>query len=412
MPDALPAVDPLALAHRLAAITDRGACSDGERLAARESTRILREHGRRGVRTQTLWVRPANPLVCALPAAAGVAATLVLVDHARVAIALAVVALLLLAGEATGRAPLLSRALVAARATQNVVSTGGNPDAPVRLVVTASLDTPRGGLLDAGGRVPRAAAGLRRRLRGHLPGRHGLTAFLLLWVAAAAGARQAGLGAQVAGASVLVPALALLALAAGLGEAGLVRPGRPGANANASSAAVALALVAALDRRPPRMLGVDLVLAGAGEAGAVGLRRWIAAQKRAGRRAEEVVILHVAASGRGGPVWWTRDGALVPLRLHPQLRAIAARVADGERHLGARPYESRRMSGAAVARGRGWPAIAVGAVDAAGVVPDAGRDADVPDTLDPTTLADVLALALGIVARLDAELAAVHTPQA
>lgn len=400
-----PPFDLSAVLARLAAVEDRGACSDGERLAARQAARELLALGRRGVRTQTVWVRPSGPAVAIMLALAGVLAGVLSVDHAVPALVLAGAAVLLQAGDLSGRAPLLRRA-TPARATQNVVSPGGRPDAPVRLVVTASLDTPRGGLLDGSGRLPRAVARTRRALRGHLPGRHGLLLLGLVATAAGCGARVAGAGGTALGVAQLVPAVALLGLVALLADAASVRPGRPGANANASAAAVALALVAALDRRPPRALAVDLVLAGAGEAGALGMRRWVRERRRDGVRAEDVVVLHVAACGRGRPVWWTREGLVLPLRYHPQLTALAARVAAAEPHLGARAHESRRATGARAARAAGWPAIAVGCLDETGVVPDAGQDRDTVERLDPVALQGALQLALGLVAGLDEALSA------
>lgn len=397
-------VDPLALLRRQAAVAGRGACSDGERIAARHAALELRAIGRRGVRTQTVWVRPAGPLVAAMLGLAGVVASVIAVDHPRTGLIVVLVALVLLIGELSGRAPLVRR-FTYARATQNVVSGGGRPDAPVRLIVTAGLDTPRGGILDSGGATARAAARLRTRLGGHLPGRYGVLLLALGGVAGCCGAREWGVDGAGLNALQLLPTVVLLVTATAIADAGLTRAGGPGAGANASAAAVALALVAALDRRPPRALAVDLVLAGAGEAGALGLRRWIAAQRRDGVRAEDVALLHIAACGHGTPVWWTRDGAVLPLSFHPQLTTIAARVAVGERHLGARPHESRRTTGARVARAAGWPAIAVGAVDGSGVVPRAGRDRDTPDAVDPAAVNAVLELALAIVAGLDAEFA-------
>ncbi|WP_354701489.1 hypothetical protein [Paraconexibacter sp. AEG42_29] len=395
-------IDPLALLRRQAAVTGRGACTDGERIAARDAARELRAIGRRGVRTQTVWVRPAGPLVAALLGLVAVVASVVAVDHPRTGAIAALAALVLLIGDLSGRAPLVRR-LTYARATQNVISTGGRPDAPVRLIVTAALDTPRGGILDSGGATARAVARLRAGLGGHLPGRHGALLLGVAGLAAGCVARERGAEAAWLDVAQLLPTVALLALTGLLADAGLTRAGRHGAGANAAAAAVALGLVAALDRRPPRALAVDLVLAGAGEADAAGLQRWIAAQRREGMQARDVAVLHIAACGHGRPVWWTREGSVVPLAYHPQLTAIAARAATRERHLGARPHQSRRTTGGRVARAAGWPAIAVGALER-GVVPHAGRDSDTPDAVDPRAVAAVLELALAIVAGLDAEI--------
>lgn len=398
-------VDPIAVLARFAAIEDRGACSDGERVAARQAVKELRATGRRGARTRTVWVRPAGAALGVVLGLAGVVASLVAVDHPTTGLAVAIAAAVLLVDDLAGRAPLLRR-FTYARATQNVISDGGRPDAPVRLIITAALDTPRAGILDGDGWTARFVVRMRRRLRGHLPGRYGALLLALVGITACCGARVAGLDEQWLGAVQFLPTLVALALAALLLDAAVTRPGVPGAGANAAAAAVALALVAQLDRRPPRVLAVDLVFAGAGEAGALGMRRWVADQRRAGVVSEDVAVLHIAPCGHGTPVWWTRDGLLVALPYHQQLTRIAARVAAGEAHLGARPVESRRTSGARAARAARWPAIAVGCLDDAGVVPHAGGPDDTVASVDPAAIDGVLQLALGIVAGLDADLVA------
>ncbi len=399
-----PSLDLHAVLARLASVEDRAACSNAERLTARRAVRELRAVGRRGVRTQTEWVRPAGTLVAAALALAGVGASVAAVDHPKAALGVLVAALVLLAGDLSGRAPVLRR-LTYARATQNVISVGGRPGARVRLVVTACLDTPRGGLLDSSGRLARLLSRTRRGLRGHLPGRYGALLIGLLGVIACVGARVAGVDGRWLGAVQLAPTLVLLAATGLLVDALTARVGRPGAGANASAAAVAIALVAALDRRPPQALGVDLVLAGAGEAGALGMRCWVRRQRRDGVRPEDVAVLHIAACGRGRPVWWTRDGLVLARPYHPQLVRVAERTAAAEAHLGARPHQTRRATGASAARAAGWPAIAVGCVDDDGVVARAGGDEDTVERVDPAGPAAVLALALGLVSALEAELA-------
>ncbi|MCW3013746.1 MAG: hypothetical protein JWO02_838, partial [Solirubrobacterales bacterium] len=224
------ALDPIAPLTRLAAVEDRLACSNGERLAARQATRELRAIGRRGARTQTQWVRPTGTLIAAALAVTGVGGSVISVDHPEAGLVVVLAALVLLVGDLSGRAPLLRR-LTYGRATQNVVSSGGRPDAPVRLIITASLDTPRGGILDGGGGVPRSLARVRRTLRGHLPGRYGVLLVSLIATAACAGARVGGIDAGWLGAVQLVPTLLLLAAAGLLTDAATARAGKPGAGA-------------------------------------------------------------------------------------------------------------------------------------------------------------------------------------
>jgi hypothetical protein len=397
-------MDPTELVQRLSAIPARVAGSDAERRAARLLARELRTIGRRP-RVQTLWVRPSWPPVLALVAVLSVMGTIVSVDAPEVGVGLCAAAFLAFVADLAGL-PLLRR-LTFERATQNVVSVDTR-EAPVRLIVTASVDTPRAGPLTHG-RAARLAARLRRWLGPVALGGYGVVALALLAATLLAGLRAGGAEGDVMGAIQLVPVAVLIAaigvaLDTWTGEVG------PGANANASACAVAVALVAALDRTPPPRLAVDLVLAGAGEAQALGMRRWIAAQRRAGLAPTEVAVLHIGACGDGDPVWWVRDGAVVPLGAHPQLLGVAERAAAADPALGARPVQSRRMTGARAARARGWPSLAIGAMDADGIAPRVGTRGDVPEAIDPDAMDRTLAFALAVVAGLDRELARVHGP--
>lgn len=357
----------------------RGPCTDAERRAARLLARELKRSGRRS-RTETVWVRPQWPTIWLLHAVLGIAGSVVSVDDPIVGTVILGVAAVSALAELSGRARLLSL-LLPRRATQNVVSE--SPDrAAVRLIVTAAYDAPRAhtAFVSSLAGLDRA---LRRRTRGWWPHPLGLLALALPMLAACAGARIAGVESPALGAVQLVPTVGCILAVAVLTDLAFARPHR-GANANASAAAVALALVAALDERPPRRLAVDLVLAGAGEAGALGLRAHIRGRRRT-TRAQEVAVLHLEACGAGTPGAARSGGPLVALRFHPQL----VRVTGASRR-------SRRVDGALAARRARWPAIALGCLDESG---------GTPERLEPAALEGALASAREAVARLDAELA-------
>lgn len=387
--------------ERLTAIDHRYAGSDAERRAARLLAAELRRMGRRNTRTQTFWMRPAWPVVHAFLAIVGVAGSVVSVDHPQLGLGLAVGALLAMALDLSGRFTPLRR-LTLERASQNVVSLDPRGEAPVRLVITTATDTPRA-TVATGTAMAGVPSRLRERLGGHLPSVHGIAVVALAAVAACCAARVAGTDARWLGAIQLVPSVVLLLALAVMLDLLTSAVGRQGAAANAGAAAVALALVDELRTRPPRALAVDVVFAGAGDAHAAGMRRWVDAQRRAGLTPEAVCVLHLAACGAGRPVWWTRDGLILPLRFHPRLIAHCEAVALDETHLGARAHESRATSGARAARAAGWPAIAIGSLPASGAI--VLGDADSVERIDPGALQDVMALALGMIARLDAELA-------
>jgi hypothetical protein len=349
----------------LAATEDRLAGSDAERRAARALAAELRAQGRE-VRVRTFWVRPEWAGVQALCAAAGVAGSVLSVSHHVAGVAVAGAALLLAVLDTTRLAPL--RRLTMSRATQNVVSPPAAP-APVTLIVTAAVDRPRGGTLR---RVPMPLA---------------LHAAALALVTAFALARVLGAGGIALGVAQLVPT-ALLVLAVGA----FVEAALGDAVSDDDSAVVAaLRVTRALQQAPPRRLAVEVVLAGAGGAHALGLTRFVRAERKR-RRAEEVALLHLEPCAQGDPVFWTHDGLLVPQRLHPTLTRVAAAAAREESYLRARALRRPAGAGARAARRAGWPALAIGARGEG-----RGGEEAVRATVE---------LCLAVVARLDRELSA------
>ena len=321
-------MDPAALAGRLEAIEGRAPGSDAERRAAMLVARTLRDGGRRP-RVKTLWIRPHRNLPRAVLALLGVAATIVAVEQPEIGLALAVAALLGAALEAFG-VPTLGL-LLARRATQNVVAASAGPrEGRVLVVLAASVAAPPGGVLGAA----------ERALPRFVPGALGWLLVGLAGVIACAAARMAGAEGSAVGAAQLVPSVLLLALLGAWVDAGLALPHRTPAGGPAAAAAVA----AALDAQPPRALDVEVLIAGSPAA--------YVRERRHELDPEDVVLIELA-SAKGALRYATHAGELVPLRLHPQLTAAAARIP------GARPFASRGRSAARLARGRRWPAVAL-----------------------------------------------------
>jgi hypothetical protein len=356
---------PADLAAQLAALGQRPAGSEGERLAHRRLADELRALGRT-VRTDTFWSRPNAAAVGALCATAGLAGSVVAVDHPQTGLWIALAALLGLLADAAGVGPL--RLLTRERASQNVVSAARGAK-PVTLLVTAPVAAPRRGVL----------AGIPGALRMAVVGLFGVCAMCAV--------RAAEVEGGWIGAAQLVPTVLLIvAIAAFLDAASAPADEATGA---ASAPAAALAVVRELDARPLQRLAVEVVLSGAG---ARGVREHVRALRRAGVRATEVCVLDLGDCGAGPPRFWTREGELLALAYHPRLVALARRLAADERHLGARATATATMSGAWAARVRGWPAIRLGTRRQGG-------------ELDPDALARVVELAVGLVQRLDADLA-------
>jgi hypothetical protein len=176
----------------------------------------------------------------------------------------------------------------------------------------------------------------------------------------------------------------------------------PGANVPGSAVGTALALVEALDRSPAPRLDVELVLAGAGEGPALGMRAYVRARRR--RQPEETAVLAIEPCGVGTPCWVTRDGQLFPLRYHPRLIELCQRAAGADPSLGAPPFASHGMAQAFPARIARWPAIAVGCRDERDQVPGAHEAWDVADRLDARSMEAALELCLALVGRLSDDL--------
>jgi hypothetical protein len=392
-------MDPLSIATGLAAFRGRGPGSDAERRAALWLARSLQRPGR-DVEVRTLWVRPQWPAALALHAALGIVGSIVTVSSPAIGAGVLAATLVSFGLDLSGRAFLL-RSLLPRRATQNVLARPRAREKAkrVRLIVTAHYDAPRSGLAYRDG-VRRAVA---RASRGHAPGPLTVVLGALALLTALAALQLGGAGGQILRALQLAATVALLLALALLVDIALSHTG-PGANDNASAVGVALALTAALDRAPPPHLAVDVVLAGAGEGSALGLR----AQLREWRRhlpREGAVVLDLLPCGRGRPRFWTRDGVGLPLRLHPRLVALAQAVARDEAHLEASAYRGRGSSGAYAARAAGFPALAIGCLDGDGVALGGRQHTDTVEALDPDALRAALEFCLVLVDRIDSEIA-------
>jgi hypothetical protein len=384
----------------LSSFANRGPGTDSERRAARWlQGRMRSSTGRRG-RLEVHWVRPQRAAVLALHIVVVVAASLAAVSVPVVATIVLAVALASLLLDVSGRGMILRR-FTPERATQNLVASPPDARKPVLLVIAAAYDVPAGGTL-AGPFVRRAVAALRRVAGGRGPGATAWLVLVTLAILGCAIARARGVDASWLGAVQLAPTVVLLPVFALLVDASLTARG-PGANADASAVAVALALAEALGDAPPERLAVEVALLGASASTGLGARRYVRARRAAD--ANRLALLELKPCGRGRPHYWESDGELVPLALHPRMRAVAAGVARAHPELGAAPIRGRATGAALAARERGWPAIALGALDRDGETPGAGRADDLPERTDDISLRASYEFALAFVRALDADLA-------
>ena len=324
------------IATGLCTFAGRRAGTDAERRAALWLVGELRGRGRAAA-IETFWCRPNWALAHAWHALLGLAASVLIVSQPRIGGVIALVALVSVAFDAAiGRS--LGRRLTPEHASQNVVAldVDDGADAP-RLVMTANYDAGRTGLVNRP--AARALALALRRVAGDgrlTPGWLGWLAIGLVWLVVVAIARNGGSSGTAIGIVQLVPSIALLGAAVALVELG-VSPASPAAGDNATGVAVAIATVDALDARGRGPgLAVDLVLQGASDGDAAGLRHHLG---RRGPARGRPFVIGIAAAGAGSPRWWRSDGPLWPLRYdgtwpgwRPMPAATAPVIAGAARH--------------------------------------------------------------------------------
>jgi|SRR5579884_1099242 len=394
---------------RLARFAGRGPGSDAERRAALWLARELASGGRE-TQLEPFWCRPNWAIAHSWHVALALAGSLVSVTSPRVGGVLIVVALVsMITDEQLGVS--LGRRLSPERASQNVIATPGKrastAEQPVRLIITANYDAGRTALVYRS-RPRRAAAWLRQTANGVTPGWMGWLAIILAWLLATAIARTGGARGAGIGVVQLVPTVALVLTLAALIDMA-TGPFGPAAGDNASGVGVALAIASALDAAPPRHVEVDLVLAGAGEGGGVGLKTFLRSRKR-DLSARNAVVLGIAPCAAGTPRWWVSDGPLVPLRYFGELRKLSARLAKEEPGIGARPQHGRGATPALRGRLGGLPAIAIGCLDELGLSPRSHQASDTPETLDSGALDAAVEFGLMLADAIDGYVGRLRAP--
>lgn len=360
-------MDLLGEVDRLVGFRGRRGGTDAERRAAQHLRERLEALGRH-VRVEPIRVWPAFAAGHLLHAAAGIIGSVLSVYVPVAGFALVLLAAVSAFGDFTG-AFFLARMPFGARASQNVVSVE-DEDKPGRLILVASYDARRGGVL------------FRERLR-RWPS---IFFWALLVVLACATPRLLGLDTtwltaiQFAATVVLIAATPLL-IDAALAET------EDGANWNASGVATVLGLA---ERYGGQLEHFDLVvlLTGASHPTPLGMRAWLR-RNRGALDPQETIVLAVESAGHGTPHYATKEGLIFPSRLHPTLVATADELEV------AQPFVARSQSAAFPARSAGLPALRVSALGA--------RDF-APDSVDPDALARTSEFLAELVERIDEEI--------
>ena len=385
----------------------RGLCSfegrlagtDAERRAANWLAGRLREQGRRA-EVEPTYVHPQYGLVHAVHCLLGVAGSLLAVVEPAAGFALVLAAATSMYLDVNGRLYLV-RTLFFRRASQNVVSPGPQPDAPLRLVLCAHYDAARTGAVFATARARRAAA-LSRRLRVPVGGFR-----VLFWSLAVLlpllGLRMAGIDANAIGLIQLLPTVALLVGVFALVDIELSDV-VPGANDNASGVAAALSLADELGRDPPEGLDVWVLLTGAEECQQEGMRAYLRAHRRELDR-ERTAFLCLEAVGRGDPRFEVSAGWAVSFDLDRRLVELATAVADaardGDGRFGASPTRRDDAGDSLPPRLRRFRSLGIVGQDDSGTTPGRHLPTDTPERIDPGSLRRAHDFALELIRALD-----------
>lgn len=383
------------IVDELCSFSERRAGTDAERRAANTFAARLRRMGRRA-EVEPTYVHPQFALVHALHAALGIAGSIVAVSQPGIGFAVVLFASTSAYLDLNTRLYLLRR-LFFRRASQNVVSPGGRPEAPMRLVLVAHLDAGRTGFV-----YGRGVTGIYRRLSPRMrvllsPWR------IYFWGGLAAllpviGLRMAGLDATWVSMVQMVPTVILIAAVFALVDIALSDT-VPGAVDNASGVAAVLAAAEHLRAEPPEDLDVWVVLTGAAECQAEGMRSFVRGH-RGNLEPESTAIVSVDSVGFGSPAYTLSDGAAVSTAADPGLVSICEALDL------ARPVRSPLTGDALAARIRGIPAITIAGLDDDGLPsPVHHTDEDLPARCDPVAIGRATDLLVAIAKLLDRDAA-------
>lgn len=386
------------LIRELCSIEGRGPGTDAERRAANLLAGRLRGMGRR-VELEPTYVHPQYALVHALNAAVAIAGSVLATLQPAAGFALVLLAATSMYLDLNTRA-YLARSLFFRRASQNVVSPGSRPEAPLRLVLVAHYDAARSGYL-FGERSLRLARRLSERGRLLLgPWR------LIFWGGIAAllpilGARMAGVDAQWLLILQLLPTVVLVVAIFFLLDIALSRT-VPGAYDNASGVAAVLSAAERLQAEEPANLDVWVVLPGAEECLCEGMRAFVRADgDRLDRK--RTVIVNVDSVSYGSVHYETSEGAVISTRFDPGLIELCEALAAADPGSAARPLRSPLTTDALPAAVRRRRAISIVGLNQGLPPPWYHTHDDTPDRVVGDALGRATDFVVGLARLLDRE---------
>ncbi len=381
----------------LCSFEGRGPGTDAERRAANMLAGRLRAIGRRG-QIEPFFCHPQYAIVHLVHAIMGVAGSLLATVQPAVGFALVFLAAISTYLDLNTRIYLV-RSLLFRRISQNVVSPGDRPDAPIRLILMAHYDAARTGYI-----FSKASNRIRR-----LPERTrlGLGPFrLFFWVGLAPllpilGARMAGLDPSWLAAVQALPTIVLIVagfLLIDISLSDIV----PGAYDNASGVAAVLSAADELTTNPPENVDVWVVLAGSEESFCEGSRAFARAHRKELDR-ERTAFLNVDSVSCGGVAYEISQGAVISLNHDAHLIELCEALSSAGA-AEARPIRHPLLDDALPPRVRGMRSITIRTTDADGnLAPWYHTHDDVPDRVDGQALTHATEFVVSLARLLDRE---------
>ena len=345
------------------------------------------------------FVHPQHALVFAAHAALAVAGSVVGTKSPGVGFALVLIAATSLYLDGNTRFYLLRR-LFFRRGSQNIVSPGPRPEAPLRLILVAHYDAARTGWIYG---AP------MKYLNSLAPRTRVVFSPLRLFFWGGIVPLLPILGAQMAHFDPgwikilqLLPTAGLIVAAFALIDVAL-SDHVPGANDNASGVAAVLSAAEELDSDSPANLDVWVVLTGAEACIAEGMRAFVR-DPRAQLDRERTAVVNVTAVGSGPPRFEVSEGAFASIPLDRRLTELALALAgadeEGESGFGAEPVRTALVDDALAAIVRKIPAITI----RDGYLPPHHHlPSDTPDQIDGEQLTKATGFVVSLVRLLDRE---------
>jgi Peptidase family M28 len=407
------------LIRELCSFEGRGPGTDAERRAANMLAGRLRRMGRRA-EIEPTFVHPQYAAVHLIHAAVAIAGSVLATVQPAAGFALVLAAAASTYLDLNTRRYLV-RSLLFRRASQNVVSPGSTPEAPVRLILSAHYDAARTGWV------------FSRRMgqAEHSPGRDersgGRPTFgpfrIFFWAGVAPllpiiALRMAGIDAAWLGALQSVPTILLIVAAFLLIDIALSDT-VPGAYDNASGVAAVLSAAEDLAAEPPANLELWVVLPGSEESMCEGMRSFTRVHRKQ-LDPKRTYFVNVDSVSHGALNYEVSEGAVISLPLDRELIELCEALAGSGREesngLAAEPLRYSLLDDALPPRIAGMKAITIRTTDGGEPAPWYHTHDDTPERVDPNVLDRATKFVVALARLLDRQAgrgpAAPPTPEA